>query len=94
MEGSVRVERKIRADGDTWSARLGRSVPGPDTRVVLFFCTTTDQRPYRVVEVPADELPDEAALAGLSDDELKRLFRATRSMDYPRTFHSYGPSPS
>ena len=44
------MSARIKADGDTWKAQLGEEGGG---RVVLFFCTTTDQRPYRVVEIDA-----------------------------------------
>ncbi|MFQ5678169.1 MAG: hypothetical protein ACE5HP_01760 [Gemmatimonadota bacterium] len=78
--------RKIRADGDTWVVRLGERPPSPDRQVVLFFCRSTDQRPYRVVEVERGDLPDEAALNRLSRRELEILFEGSRSMDFPRSF--------
>lgn len=59
------------------------------SRAVLFFCVTTDQRPYRVVEVPPDRIADEGALERLSDDELRELFAESRSMDFPRNYHRY-----
>lgn len=78
--------RTLRADGDTWSVRLAERPPSDDTQAVLFFCVTADQRPYRVVEVPREHLPDRGALAKLSRAELEELFSASQSMDFPRTF--------
>lgn len=89
-----RRERTLKAGGDTWAVRLGRRPPGPDMQVVLFFCRTTDQRPYRVVEVPTERLPDEESLAALSRAELEELFESSRSMDFPRTLHADTPPPS
>lgn len=80
------MTRRIRADGDRWRARLGSVAPGPDRQTVLFFCETTGQRPYRVVEVPRDRLPGPEALEALSDGELAELFEASRSLDFPRTY--------
>lgn len=77
----------IRADGDTWRARLGGR--GKE-RAVIFFCVTTDQRPYRVVPV-GDPLSAETDLEALSAPELRELYDGSRSMgaptDYP-TYHS------
>lgn len=81
--------RSIKADGDTWTVRVGERPPSPDVRHLLFFCRTTDQRPYRVVEVSADRVADGEALDRLSDDELRELFAASRSMDYPRSWPAY-----
>ena len=88
-----RTRRKIRAGGDTWSVRLAERPAADGSRVVLFFCVTTDQRPYRVVEVPRERIADEAALERLSDDELGELFAESKSMGFPRDYHRYG-SPS
>lgn len=85
------MSRTIRADGDRWAVRIGERPPAPDLQQVLFFCRTTDQRPYRVVEVPADQVPDAEALEALSGDQLQELFRASRSMDFPRSYPSYAP---
>lgn len=88
----ARAKRKIRADGDTWTVRLAERPSSDESQVVLFFCVTTDQRPYRVVEVPRERVPDDEALDGLSGGELKELFAASRSMDFPRSFHTYPPA--
>ncbi len=85
------MSRSIKADGDTWTVRVGERPPSPDVRHVLFFCRTTDQRPYRVVEVPADRVADGDAVDRLSDDDLRELFAASRSMDYPRSYPVYRP---
>lgn len=75
--------RKIRADGDTWSVRLGEREEREGFRTLLFFCVTTNQRPYRVVEVPVDQVAGQADLARLDDSSLRELFGASRSMGYP-----------
>lgn len=84
---------RIKADGDTWRGRLGERPTTPGTRVVLFFCETTNQRPYRVVEVAEERVPDASGLADLPEEELRELWEAAVSMDYPRTFHRSTPSP-
>jgi len=53
---------------------------------VLFFCETSGQRPYRVVEVPRDRIDGPEELEALSERELMELFRASRSLDFPRTY--------
>lgn len=80
------MSRRIRADGDRWRVRLGQQASGPDVRTVLFFCETTGQRPYRVVEVPRDRIDGPEELEALSERELMELFRASRSLDFPRTY--------
>jgi hypothetical protein len=75
----------IRADNDTWSAKLGET-GGPDTRTVVFFCTSNNQRPYRVVEVPRSDFAEQGDLDRLDDDELRDLFAATVSMGAPRSY--------
>lgn len=81
------MERELRADGDVWTVRLGSDRPGPETRAILFFPRTTTQRPYRVVEVPEDRVAGgEEDLAALSEEELMELFRASRSMDFPKEY--------
>ena len=76
---------RVKAEGDTWSVRLGeRARPG--TRTLLFFCTTTSQRPYRVVEVPQERVGDLDDLEKLDETALQELFRASCSMGYPQTY--------
>ena len=70
----------IKADGDRWKVRLGQDRPRPGIRVVLFFCATTDQRPYRVVEVPEDRFD--------TQDDVERLQSELTSLIhklYPET---------
>lgn len=86
------ARRKIKADGDTWSVRLGEESDSDDERTLLFFCVTTSQRPYRVLRLPRERLPDEEALEALSDERLRECFDASRSMDFPRDYHR-SPSP-
>ncbi len=75
---------KIKADGDRWKVRLGRDSRRPGLRPVLFFCETTDQRPYRVVEVPEDRFCAQADVDALSSGELRELFDRSTSLDAPR----------
>lgn len=83
------MSAQIRADGDTWTASLGDRQPGAPTRPVLFFCKTTDQRPYRVVEVPADRFDGDDDLEALAGHELRSLFADSRSMGFPREYPKY-----
>lgn len=89
-----RARRQIRADGDRWSARLARGPSPGEPQVVLFFCLTTDQRPYRVVEVPRERIPDDDALLALPAAELEELFESSGSMDFPRNYHTRTPAGS
>lgn len=74
------MARKIEADGDTWVVRVGERREAPGVTTVLFFCETTDQRPYRVAEVPDDRVAGADDLEALSDRELTELFRDSGSM--------------
>lgn len=80
------MERIIRADGDRWAVRLSDRSSGEDVSALVFFCRTTDQRPYRVVEVSRDRLADESDLEAFSEKELRNLFDASRSMDFPHEY--------
>ena len=68
----------IKAAGDTWEARLGERARDDGLRAVLFFCVTTNQRPYRVSEVPLTEL--EGGLEGMSEAALRAIFDASGSL--------------
>ena len=83
------MDRKITAAGDAWTVRLGSEPTGPDVQVVMFFCATTGQRPYRVVEVPKEELAGPEEFADLDESDLQRLFEASRSMGFPPEFPTY-----
>lgn len=74
------MAREIEADGDTWVVRVGERREAPGVTTVLFFCETTDQRPYRVVEVPDDRVADAGDLDSLSERELRELYRDSGSM--------------
>lgn len=74
------MARKIVTDGDRWSVRVGDRREAPGVTTVLFFCETTDQRPYRVAEVPDGRVADAEDLEALSDRELVELYRASGSM--------------
>lgn len=84
------MDRKLKADGDTWECRWGSESAAPDVQPILFFCVTNDQRPYRVVEVSRESVAGPDALAKLPEDELQALFERARSMGYPRDYPSYG----
>lgn len=76
---------RIKADNDTWSAQLGAS-DREGYRTVIFFCASNGQRPYRVIEVPADRFGSQADLDRLSEGDLRDLFAGTTSMGAPRTY--------
>jgi len=42
-------------DGDSWEIGVEEHGPRPGTRAIVFHCVTNPQRPYRVVEIGADE---------------------------------------
>jgi|GEM_PF-2121717 len=75
------MARVIEALGEHWEVRAGEHEPHPGIRTLLFF-PRNDQRPYRVVEVPAARLRDADALDGLSDEELLELFQHAGIMDH------------
>ena len=79
-------ERRFKADGDAWSVRLGEASEREGFRTLLFFCVTTNQRPYRVVEVPEERLADQETVDEMDDAAVEELFRASRSMGYPLDF--------
>jgi len=76
--------RTIRADGDTWSARLSERPPRPGFQTIVFFCETTGQRPYRVVDVPDERLGGAGVLEALPEGDLQRLFEESGSLGSPR----------
>ncbi len=75
----------LKADNDTWSARLGGS-GRPGFRTVVFFCASNGQRPYRVTEVPEDRFASQDDLERLPEDELRELFGDTTSLGAPQSF--------
>ncbi len=75
----------IKAGGDTWRAEVENQ--GGDATVV-FFCETTNQRPYRVVRAGGPMGDDE--LSALSADDLRGLFERSRSMGAPIEYPTYG----
>lgn len=72
------MAKRIKADNDSWRATLDTSGGG---RTVVFFCASNGQRPYRVVRVDADEVPSQSELDAMSQDELRRLFDRSESMN-------------
>jgi hypothetical protein len=75
---------QIKTDGDRWKVRLGEDRPRPGVRVVLFFCESNGQRPYRVAEVPANSYTSQDDLEKLTTEQLQELYRASHSLDFPR----------
>lgn len=81
---------RIKADGDTWEARLDRFDPHPGVRAVVFSCVSNPQRPYHVVEVPAEDIPADGRLDALPKEQLVCLFAASDPMD---VVHDPGADP-
>lgn len=76
------MTRTIRADEDRWSVRLAKESPEPGKRAVIFFCQTTDQRPYRVATVDESRVSSSEELEGLSEHEIRELFGSAQSMGH------------
>jgi hypothetical protein len=49
--------------------------------MVVFFCTSNGQRPWRVVQVDGDQVRNADDLDGLSIAELRALFDRSESMN-------------
>ena len=79
------MSARVKAEGDTWRAELAED--GQDL-VVVFFCTTTDQRPYRVVQVGSDR--DGLDLESISEESLRALFDASCSLGVPKEYPKTG----
>ena len=80
------MSAKIKADEDTWRAELVEDATGP---IIIFFCTTTNQRPYRVVEIESARAESGLDLQDFSEKELRALFDASRSMGAPKDYPRY-----
>lgn len=80
------MSRTMRIDGDRWKIRLSEERPRPGKQAVVFFPVTSDQRPYRVVEVAESRVADAGDLEALSERELEELYGEASSMDFP---HGY-----
>ena len=75
----------IKAGGDTWRAE---SSGEGSTRVVMFYCESTNQRPYRVLAVgEGADVPND--LDALSSEQLKDLFDRSGSMGAPTGYPTY-----
>lgn len=77
------MERPIEMDGDRWIATVDRRSAHPGMHAVVFHCVSDGQRPYRVIEVPADE-SREGSDTGFNERELKEMFSNAHTMDYSR----------
>ena len=80
------MSARIKADGDTWRAELADD---GDDRIIVFFCSTTDQRPYRVVRLDHDRFSEDEPLGEISEGELRALFDASQSMGAPIEYPKY-----
>lgn len=81
------MSTRIKADGATWRAEFAEE---GGERLVLFFCTSSDQRPYRVVRAQAVASTGGGDLEAMPEEELKALFAASRSMGIPQDYPTYG----
>lgn len=72
------MAKRIKADNDSWRGALDTS---GGARMVVFFCASNGQRPYRVVRVDADEVPSQEHLDDMSREDLLRLFARSESMN-------------
>jgi hypothetical protein len=79
----------LHADGDTWLVTADQHDARRAVRTLVFHCVSNSQRPYRVLEVPAEVLP-ERQVDALSSAELAELFDRSHVMDYS---HDVGASP-
>ncbi len=77
---------RIKAEGDVWRAELAEE---NGERVVVFFCQSTDQRPYRVVRLDPDRYSASDPPEEVQEEELRDLFEASRSMGIPRDYPTY-----
>lgn len=80
------MSTRIKAEGDVWRAELADE---GGERVVVFFCQSTDQRPYRVVRLDPDRHGGSEALEEMSEEDLRSLFETSRSMGIPRDYPTY-----
>lgn len=76
------MPRSINADGERWEISVDEKHPHPGVTALVFFCASRGGRPYRVVEVPTDQVPGPEALDRLDTDELEQLFSQSDVMDY------------
>lgn len=77
------MERPIEMEGDRWIAKLDRQAAHPGMHALVFHCISDGQRPYRVIEIPAEDA-DGAGDPQFSERELKELFSNAHIMDYSR----------
>jgi hypothetical protein len=77
------MAKMIKAKGDTWRGKVSERPHRCGYQTVVFFCASNGQRPYRVVEVPTDQLASQSDLDALSEGELLDLFRESHSMGFP-----------
>jgi hypothetical protein len=75
--------RQIDIDGDRWITSLDRRSAHPGMHALVFHCVSDAQRPYRVIELPAEEAGEEGG-PEFSDRELRELFSNAHTMDYSR----------
>ena len=81
------MNTRIKADGATWRAEVADE---GGERLVLFFCVSTDQRPYRVVRADIGGPAGSEPLEEMPEAALRALFDASRSMGIPQDYPTYG----
>lgn len=84
------MTRHIQAEEDRWAVRLASERPEPGQRAIIFFCETTDQRPYRVATVEEGRVSSTEGLEALSEHELQELFASAQSMGRTTSRASWG----
>jgi hypothetical protein len=75
------MPRTFEMDGDRWITTVDRQAAHPGMHAVVFHCVTDGQRPYRVLEVPAERNFDPDG-KDLTEGELRELFSNAHTMDY------------
>ena len=75
------MARYIEMEGDRWVATVDRQTAHPGMHALVFNCVSDSQRPYRVVEIPAEE-SDQRTTPEFSERELRELFGNTQTMDF------------
>jgi len=77
------MERYIDVEGDRWIATVDRQAAHPGMHALVFHCVSDAQRPYRVIEIPA-EREGGSEKPGFSERDLRELFSNAQIMDYSR----------
>jgi hypothetical protein len=73
------MKRTYEIDGSEWAVTVDRQAAHPGMHAIVFHCVSDGQRPYRVLEVPADSGTDPDRL---SERELRELFGNAHTLDF------------